>query len=52
MNQKQNPRIFIMNPSFTSDRISDYMCEYVRERDRLNVCKIFFVEISILVKGL
>ena len=34
MNQKQNPRIFIMNPSFTSDRISDYMCEYVRERER------------------
>ena len=32
MNQKQYSRIFILNISFISDRISDYMCEYVRQR--------------------
>ena len=48
MNQKQYSRIFIMNTSLISDMISDYMYEYVRER--LNVCKFFFVETLILSK--
>lgn len=47
MNQKQYSRIFILNISFISDRISDYMCAYVRE---IEVCKIFFVETLILSK--